>query len=68
MSQIFLVAVIKQPTKKAKDEENALPKLILEPTAVIARDDKDAALKIAMKSEKLKGLDQDKLEVIVRPF
>ena len=53
MSQIFLVAVIEQPTKKAREEENAMPKLILEPTAVIARDDKDAALKIAMNGIKI---------------
>jgi len=68
MSQIYLVAVIEQPTKKEKDENSAMPKLILEPTAVIAKDDKDAALKVAMKNEKLRGLDQDRLEVIVRPF
>lgn len=68
MSQIFLVAVIEQPTKKQKEEENAMPKLVLEPTAVIAKDDKDAALKVAMRSEALKGLDQNKLEVVVRPF
>ena len=36
---------------KEKDENNAMPKLILEPTAVVARDDKDAALKIAMKRQ-----------------
>lgn len=68
MSQIYLVAVLEIPTKKESEESGTLPKLVLEPTAVVARDDKDAALKVAMGNTKLQGLDKDRLEVVVRPF
>ena len=65
---IFWVAVEELPTKKAAEEENALPKLIIQPVAVEARDDKDAALKVAMDNEVLKGANRDRLQVVGRPF
>jgi len=65
---IYWVAIELMPTKKEVEETNALPKLIVPPVAVEARDDKDAAIKVAMNNEALKGVDQDKLTVLVRPF
>mgnify|MGYP001566304383 CR=1 FL=1 len=66
---IYWVAVEELPTKKEADEANALPKLILPPVAVEARDDKDAALKVAMAHpDMIKSANQDRLQVLVRPF
>jgi len=65
---IFWVAVELMPTNKEAEENNALPTIIIQPTAVEARDDKDAALKVALKSDALKTADQDRLQVLVRPF
>jgi len=65
---IYWVAIEELPTKKDADENNALPKLILPPTAVIARDDKDAALKVALENDSIKDADRNRLNVIVRPF
>lgn len=65
---IYWVAIEEVPTKKEIEEENALPKLIVPPVAVEARDDKDAAIKVAMDNPALKGVNRDKLLVVVRPF
>lgn len=65
---IFWVAIEEMPTKKEQEEQNALPKLILPPTAIEARDDKDAALKVALNNPALKDANMDRLQVSVRPF
>ena len=65
---IYWVAVEELPTKKERDEENLLPKLLLPPVAVVARDDKDAALKVAMNHPVLKDAKPDRIQVTVRPF
>ena len=65
---IYWVAVEELPTKKEQDEQNLLPKLLLAPTAIEARDDKDAALKIAMDHPLLLEANRDRLQVLVRPF
>ena len=68
MGQIFMVAGMVMPRKKEVEEDGALPKLVMEPKAIIARDDKDAAIKAVMDCPELKDVDRDRLEVVVRPF
>lgn len=65
---IFWVAIEELPTKQEQEEQSLLPKLLVVPTAVEARDDKDAALKVAIDHPMLKGINRDKLQVLVRPF
>ena len=65
---IFWVAVEELPTKKEQEETGSLPKLVVPPVAVTARDDKDAAIKVAMGNDLLKGVNKDRLQVSVRPF
>ena len=65
---IYWVAIEELPTKKEQEEQSLLPKLILAPTAVEARDDKDAAWKVALKNPALKEANPDRLQVSVRPF
>lgn len=64
---LFLVALVQKPTKK-EEEDGKQETLILAPTAVIARDDKSAAVQaVAQNKDKISG-DLSNVEVIVRPF
>lgn len=65
---IYWVAIEEIPTKKEMDEQNALPKLVLQPVAVEARDDKDAAVKVAIGNKEIEGIDRNRLQVVVLPF
>ena len=65
---LYWVAAIEEPTKKQKEEENAIETLIMQPKIVVAKDDKTAAIKVVMEAEELKGKDLNKVQVIVRPF
>ena len=65
---LFEVAIIKKPTKKESDEGTAVEELILEPTAVLARDSSSAVIAAVTKDGGLKGFDSNKCEVLVRPF
>ena len=70
--KLYQVAVIELPKKCKKEDEDTysqIPKIVLEPVTVIARNDQDAALKVALgQADKLKGVDQNRVELIVRPF
>ena len=65
---LYWVAAIMEPTKKEKEETGKLEELVMQPKIVVARDDKDAAIKVVMGETSLKGLDANKLQIIVRPF
>jgi hypothetical protein len=65
---LYLVALIKKPTKK-QEEDGKQEELILAPTPVIARDDKSAAVQAVSNSkDKIADTDLSNVEVIVRPF
>lgn len=65
---LYLVAVILQPTKKQKDEEGAVPTLVVQPTGVMAKDENQAAMKAhRLVPEEHAGKD-DRLEVRVLSF
>ena len=65
---VFIVTVLQTvPYNKAAEDEPA-PKLVLAPTALVARSEQDAAIKIVMGNDKLKDVDKDRIEVLVRPF
>jgi len=71
MYKLFQVAVLELPKRTKNDEDgfSKVPALVLEPTCVLARDDQDAAIKIAMKhANDIAKYDQERLEVVVRPF
>lgn len=65
---IYWVAIQELPTSKQVKEESALPKLVLAPVAVEARDDKDAAIKVALDNPSLKSVNKERMQVVVRPF
>jgi hypothetical protein len=65
---LYIVALIQKPTKK-QEEDGQQEKLILEPTSIIARDDKSAAVQAVSKSKDVIGTtDLSNVEVLVRPF
>lgn len=67
MSNIFWVVVTELPTKD-EAEAGKLPKMIIAPRAIMARDDKDAAMKVAIGANFGEEVNKDRLEVHVRPF
>lgn len=66
--ELYLVAVILQPTKKERDDIGAGALVIVQPTAVVAKDEASATMKAArLVPEEHAGKD-DRLEVRVIPF
>ena len=64
----YLAIVILHPTKKQRDEEGAAPTIVVQPTAVMAKDEANAAAKAhRLVPEEHAGKD-DRLEVAVLPF
>ena len=66
--ELYLVAVILQPTKKQKDEEGAVPIVVVQPTAVMAKDESQAAMKAFRFVPEEHSPKDDRLEVRVLPF
>lgn len=64
---LFEVALVQQPTKK-EAEEGIGEKLILAPTAVIANDDKAAAVQAVAANKDKVPTDLARVQVLVRPF
>ena len=66
--ELYLVAVILQPTKKQKDDEGAVPIVVVQPTAVMAKDESQAAMKAFRFVPEEHSTKDDRLEVRVLPF
>jgi membrane peptidoglycan carboxypeptidase len=64
---LYEVALIQAPTKK-ESEDGAAEKLILAPTAVIASDDKAAAVQAVAANKDKVPADLNRVTVLVRPF
>lgn len=66
--EVFLVVVVLKPTDKQKFDDGAVPQIVVQPQAVIAKDQTQAA----MKAHRLVGEEYadkaDRLEVRVLPF
>lgn len=64
----YLVIVILNPTKKQRDDDGSVAQIIVQPTAVMAKDEANAAAKAhRLVPEEHAGKD-DRLEVRVLPF
>lgn len=65
---VYLVVVFLTPTQKQIEEEGAAPIIVVQPSAVMAKDENQAAMK-AMKKVPDEYADKDnRLEVRVLPF
>ncbi len=66
--ELYLVAVILQPTKKQRDEDGTVPVVIVQPQAVMAKDEQQAAMKAVRFVPEEHANKDDRLEVRVLPF
>jgi len=64
---LFEVAILEKPTKK-EIEDGKSERIVMMPTAVIARDSQSAAVIAVMESKDLGDIDKSKMEILVRPF
>lgn len=66
---LFEVAILEQPTKKEKEEGTGTERLIFGPTAVVATDPQSAAINAVLgNQDKMKDVNKDRMNVLVRPF
>lgn len=65
---LYLVAVILRPTKKQLDEEGTAACVIVQPQAILARDEQQAAMKAYRFIPEEHAGKEDRLEVRVLPF
>lgn len=43
--EVYIVVVVKNPTAKQKHDDGAVPTIVVQPTAVMAKDETQAAMK-----------------------
>ena len=65
---VFLVCVVLQPTQKQKHDDGAVPMIVVQPQAVMAKDEQQAAMKIFKSVPDEFAGNVDRLEVRVLPF
>lgn len=65
---LYWVAAVLEPTKKQREEDSKQEEIVVQPKIVVAKDDKEAAIKVVMESGELKGKDMNRISVVVRPF
>lgn len=66
--ELYFVAVILHPTKKEKDEVGTGSTVIVQPQAVLAKDEQQAAMKAFRFVPDEHSSKEDRLEVRVLPF
>ena len=66
--QVFMVVVVENPTKKDVEDNDAISKVVLGPEFVVAETDQQAATQILLGNDKLKEIDQRRIELVIRPF
>jgi len=64
---LYEVAIVEKPTQKKMEEDGAIEKLVFGPKPVCASSPQTAAV-IASKEADLKDVNQNMIEVLVRPF
>lgn len=66
---LFEVAILEVPSPKEVLESGAVERLVFGPEFVVAKDQQAAAMRAVLDNvEKAKGINQDKMQVLVRPF
>lgn len=63
---LYEVAIIEKPTPQGKKAGRA-EKIVLPPTAVVANDENAASIKASRQAD-FKDVNEEMLEVLVRPF
>ncbi len=66
--EVFLVCVVARPTDKQKHDDGAVPIIVVQPVAVIAKDREQACMKAFKFVPEEHAGKEDRLEVRVLPF
>lgn len=64
---LFEVAILEKPTVKEIEELGRAERLVFGPVAVVAKDAQTAGVNAVMSAKKIE-VEQDRMEVLVRPF
>lgn len=66
---LFEIAILELPTKEETEKGSGVEKLVFGPVHVVAKDSQSAAIKAVMSnSDKMSGVNQERMQVLVRPF
>ncbi len=66
--EIYMIAVILKPTEKQVFDEGTSPQIVVQPVAVLAKDEQQAAMKaFKFVPDEYAGM-EDRLEVKILPF
>jgi len=63
-----MVLVVENPTKKDVEDDDAMSKVVLGPVYIVAETDQQAATQVLLGNDKLKEIDQRRIELVIRPF
>lgn len=66
--EVFLVCIVLKPTQKQAHDDGAVPQIIVQPTAVIAKDEQQAAMKAFRFVPEEHAGKEDRLDVRVMAF
>ena len=68
-SKLFQYAVLKHPkTKKDGKEEDAVTEVLVQPTTILAVDEKTAAIKVARAIPEKEMNNLENIEIVLQPF
>lgn len=66
---LFEIAILEKPITKKDIEDGVKEKLVFGPQCILAKDADSAIIAVVMEnSDKIKNIDRDKMEILVRPF
>ena len=67
-AKLFQYAIIWHPTDKQVKEHGMKSEVLVEPTSILATDERKAAMAAAMEIPTEKREELDQIEIVIRPF
>lgn len=65
---LFEIAILEVPTKKQMEDEGKKARIVVEPTCILAKDEQTALMRLAKDGKIPSDADEDRLNVLIRPF
>lgn len=65
---VYEVLAVETPTKKDAEDNGAMERIVFGPKLIVAKNDQAAMIAAVVGEDALKGVDQSRLFVSVRPF
>lgn len=66
--EVFLVTILRAPTQKQEYDEGAVPEIVVQPQAIVAKDEQQAALRAMKFVPEEAAKKPELLEVRILPF